>query len=117
MGPHKGQGEVVCPKCGETRLVEVQGRTAFCNCCAKTFPLIPEGRSALVAGRGTLPRCLSAGGGRPSGRDRTWWHGVRHACVKLFSRAERTITDAVVEGQSRHEVKRAVGMVIAERVP
>lgn len=31
------EGARVCPACGEDRLVEVEGRTAYCNVCATTF--------------------------------------------------------------------------------
>jgi len=28
-----------CPRCGETRQIEIEGFTAFCNVCAKSWAL------------------------------------------------------------------------------
>jgi hypothetical protein len=41
VGTDEGPREITCPRCGETRLIEIDGFTAFCNVCAKAFALTP----------------------------------------------------------------------------
>jgi DNA-directed RNA polymerase subunit RPC12/RpoP len=35
--PSSGLAELVCPRCGETRLVERIGRECYCSVCGQTF--------------------------------------------------------------------------------